>query len=509
MELFLTFIIIFIPIFISFICCRTREKDNIYFWFLFTFAFAHVFHLIIISLLLSKNFYKNTVIWKTEDYQFIHLLPINPIKNINIDSNGEIVLEDFVDLKYTLKKTKMFYKKCLNNFFIKEDKCPITDIILTKFQSNDYSNYTVIKIKNDLYIYYSDNIINETLYFHNDSNINDSTNNVFNISKYNEEENLKEKEVKKVIEDLKYYADYSDYICLNLLFASLALMIMNLIYYKNIFQIINIIIQIILFIFYLLRYIKFIHLKDTFNKYKDFISIQYENNDSNEYFPNKYFNIDSFALALQINILLVVILYSKIFEGCLIKQEYLPHESNLEEIKDYNLKYSMIFIFILLFTGMIYLIKLILNSNKINYRLDNIKNNWGKNPIKSIILDENNSPEINWKNNALIYERLSEFNYKNIFYEYKFKDSKICGKDSYDNDLYFPKDVECPINDIIITEKENFDTKGEYSKLILKNNYFLYYTNKKIDGKIIINLIKNKHNGPELSFHESEKKENQ
>ena len=147
MELFLTFIIIFIPIFISFICCRTREKDNIYFWFLFTFAFAHVFHLIIISLLLSKNFYKNTVIWKTDDYQFIHLLPINPIKNINIDINGETILEDFVDLKYTLKQTNIFNKKCLNNFFIKEDKCPITDIILTKFQSNDYSNYTVIKIK--------------------------------------------------------------------------------------------------------------------------------------------------------------------------------------------------------------------------------------------------------------------------------------------------------------------------------------------------------------------------
>ena len=29
---------------------------------------------------------------------------------------------------------------------------------------------------------------------------------------------------------------------------------------------------------------------------------------------------------------------------------------------------------------------------------------------------------------------------------------KICGKDSQDNDLYFPKDVECPINDIFISK---------------------------------------------------------
>ena len=56
----------------------------------------------------------------------------------------------------------------------------------------------------------------------------------------------------------------------------------------------------------------------------------YEYNSSKEYFPNKYFNIDSFALALQINILLLVILYSKIFENCLIKYKYY-----LYNLKDY------------------------------------------------------------------------------------------------------------------------------------------------------------------------------
>ena len=342
------------------------------------------------------------------------------------------------------------------------------------------------------------------VYFKNDSNINDLPNNVFNLSKYNEEEKIKEKEVKKVIRDLKFYADYSDYICLSLFFISLALMIMNFIYYTNLYQIINIIIQIIILILYLLRYIKFMNLKHAFNNNKDFISIQYINNDSNEYFPNKYFNIDSFAIALQINILLVIILYSEIFEKCLIKHEYLNKNSN----KEVKILYSMIFILALVYTTVIFLIKLIFNLKKINYRLNNLVNNWEKSPIKSIFLDGDNSAKIDWKRNSLIYERLSDisYNYKSIFYEYKYKESKICGKDSYDNDLYFPKDVECPINGIRITKDENFDTKGEYTKLNLKDNYFLYYTNKKIDGKIIINIINNRHNKPELNFHESEEK---
>lgn len=287
MELLLTFITIFIPIFISFMFFRV--KDYIFGWFIFIFIFVHVFHLIVISLLLSKNFYKNTIIWEIDDYQYIHTLPINPIKIINITGDDNLILEEFVDLKYTLKKTNIFYKECLNNFFIKEDNCPITDVILNKFENNDYLNYKEIKIKNDLYLYYTDkNIINGTLYFKNDSNINDLPNNVFNLSKYNEEEKIKEKEVKKVIRDLKFYADYSDYICLSLFFISLALMIMNFIYYTNLYQIINIIIQIIILILYLLRYIKFMNLKHAFNNNKDFISIQYINNDTNEYFPNKY-----------------------------------------------------------------------------------------------------------------------------------------------------------------------------------------------------------------------------
>lgn len=64
-------------------------------------------------------------------------------------------------------------------------------------------------------------------------------------------------------------------------------------------------------------YNKFLELKNVFIKYKDFIINQYEYNSTNEFFPNKYFNTDSFSLALQINILLIIIIYSPFFEKCL------------------------------------------------------------------------------------------------------------------------------------------------------------------------------------------------
>ena len=117
MELFLTFIVIFIPIFLVFMCFRTKDGECVYGWFIFIFIFLHVFHLIIISLLLSKNYYKKSILWINNDYQYIHLLPINPIIGINTTDN-KINSEDFINLKYTLEKTNVFYKECLKNFYI-------------------------------------------------------------------------------------------------------------------------------------------------------------------------------------------------------------------------------------------------------------------------------------------------------------------------------------------------------------------------------------------------------
>ena len=189
MEFLVTFVILFVPIFFSFMLFRTKEGDCVYCYFIFIFIFLHVFHIIVLSILLSENFYKETIIWKNGDYQYIHSLKINPIKNININGVDNIILEDFIDLKYTLKKTNIFNKECLNNFFLKEDNCPITDIVSFTEQRSDYENYTEIKINNNLYLYYTKNFINGNLYTKNDlNNITNLPNKMFNFNEFNKEE---------------------------------------------------------------------------------------------------------------------------------------------------------------------------------------------------------------------------------------------------------------------------------------------------------------------------------
>ena len=527
LQLFLIFIVLFVLIFLPFLICRIFKRHEIPLLFLLMFIFLHLFDLIIIGILLSNYFYKAIIFWKDSDYQFIHSLPIKPIKNIYMHYDTEIEIETFNNLSYTTAKTILYTNECLKNFYIKDnDTCPITDIIKQNFPGDFGSNYIEIIINNNLnvsYLYYTNNNINGTLYFNNDSNtntntntniiinINDSFNNIFNFSEYNEQEKLKEYDIKKVIKDFKNYTNYSDIICLSFLFVSLFLTFINIVFTYTIY-IINIMIQIILFIFYLIRYIKFLELKNVFIKYKDFILNQYEYNSTNEYFPNKYFNIESFSLALQINILLIIIIYSPLFEKCLFGKKFVL-EKDKNKYDFFPIVLVMIYICIFLFTTIIYLIKLMNNYHKINYRLNYLNNIWKLNPIYNITFDsnieednENNENKINWKERKIIFKRLNGYDYKSIFYESKNKNNKICGKDTFGNDLYFDKYAECPINDIVITSDINFDKKGIYEQLRLSYELFLYYTNKKIDGKIINNLIASYLNDSELDFKKSEKK---
>jgi len=125
--------------------------------------------------------------------------------------------------------------------------------------------------------------------------------------------------------------------------------------------------------------------------------------------------------------------------------------------------------------------------------------NWNVKPIKSIELSPTEDYEFakiktkkkeykfyKWRDNYFKIEKLKKFNYVNI---YKNDNGKICGKDNYGNDLYFPNDIECPINDIIIdNSNKNYI---DYKEIKLTSNTSLYYTNKKISNKIIIDLKAN------------------
>ena len=51
-------------------------------------------------------------------------------------------------------------------------------------------------------------------------------------------------------------------------------------------------------------------------------------------------------------------------------------------------------------------------------------------------------PFYNWRGKYFKIEKINNLNYLNI---YTNENGKICGKDNYGNDLYFPNDVECPI----------------------------------------------------------------
>ena len=135
--------------------------------------------------------------------------------------------------------------------------------------------------------------------------------------------------------------------------------------------------------------------------------------------------------------------------------------------------------------------------------------NWNTSPIKSIELSSvkdyelasiksNNSKTYrfyNWKENFFKIERLN-VDYLNINNN---KNGKICGKDSYGNYLYFPKNIDCPINDILLTNS-SINNFTYYTKLSLGDNYFLYYTNKNIEGEIVIDLKASSLRGVQLNL---------
>jgi len=81
---------------------------------------------------------------------------------------------------------------------------------------------------------------------------------------------------------------------------------------------------------------------------------------------------------------------------------------------------------------------------------------------------------------------------------YKNKNGKKCGKDSYGNYLYFPENIDCPINDILITN--SIINLTNYTKLYLGDNYFLCYTNKNNEGEILIDLKASSSRGVQLNL---------
>ena len=85
----------------------------------------------------------------------------------------------------------------------------------------------------------------------------------------------------------------------------------------------------------------------------------------------------------------------------------------------------------------------------------------------------------------LSYSKIKNLNSENKNCE---KGFKICGKDSKEF-LCFPEELDCPINDIIISNTEKKDLKSQnYKEQKIENNFYLYTTNKKVENPLVVDF---------------------
>ena len=146
--------------------------------------------------------------------------------------------------------------------------------------------------------------------------------------------------------------------------------------------------------------------------------------------------------------------------------------------------------------------------------------NWKNSPIKEIkLLDNHENSNINeydnqnilaffnsnsikkdlnvFQNKYFKIEIYSPYQYSNfVGFSHKTEENRECGKDSQGNPLYFPKDKQCPLNLILISNNDTvcdiLSINCTYQKL--NNDSYLVTSNEYIQGKIITQLRINHNN---------------
>ena len=502
LDLLITTVGIFL-IYILLFFCITIMKKLVFFLMLPNFV-------IILVLIYADINYKKFYLWQyPEEYSAIQrtkFLPIKSIKGI-LDPSGNVKDLDFekTDGIFSIEKNDEYSKECLHNYYIKQtNECPITDIILEKGQVT-HNNYIEQKISNNMYLYYKKESNLDGKLYHNiliesaASGSSCNENNEFNlvsgcskidfVSNINAENilSIKETEEQKKSDpfnSLKKYANYSDKICILLIIISFV----NTFYEPpsnkrfNAYKIISWICHFLVLILLIIRYHKYRRIKQFFNKNKETYI---------RYLPRMAFNLDTVTISISISIFIYFIFYLIIPDKChYVKggSTYYTENDNTEQVclKDWMSKFSA-FLLPIFIASCFMIIYDVMNDIKIieNYKI--INSNWMQNSVQSLSTTGSIN-SINWKSSHISYSS-NNYNYFNI--SKSNADSKICGKDSQGNDLYFPKDVECPINDIFISKTDS-DEYADYTKIELSDgNEFLYYTNKKTTGKIVISLLKN------------------
>ena len=381
--------------------------------------------------------------------------------------------------EFSLNKTRKYSIKCFENFYINEnDIGPIIDIQLGNKDDNIYNNF--IKINENKYIYYSKESVIGKLYKFFDYKNNAQNYIHFDIIIRNEYNKLY-----NPIYDFKFYIKFSDIFCFLLVNLSLFYTCLEYEDYSecDFIKIYNKLIQFIIILIQFIRFTKFIEVKTYLFDNKDIYDV-----DNEDYFPNKVFNIDSFPLALYIILLILFFLHLR-FPNKKYCIKNLNNNSETYNCDYVNEKITILFVILipLYITFFTLAIFDILNDEKIIENYDKLFYNWNMNPIQSINkIDQINNKGKNifsWKNELFEIKRLNKIDYINSYLN---KEGKICGKDSYGNNLYFSYYMGCPINKIYVSNK-NENLPG-YQKINLNDGNYLYYTNEAIEEKIIIDI---------------------
>jgi len=519
---------------------------SLFFYFIFpTFQYMKVyfysFQLLLWILLMSLNQYKNHYLWGEPDFNPFQELPYPPINHIDIiKDNGQVsdIKVTYSNKAYSLIKTEEYSKKCIDNYFIPQSEtCPITEIIIeySNSDSDIYSDYEKLEISNG-YIYYKTD--SQQGKFYDSVRIDIATSNRYIMfgNKYKSIKfshsfdykdirilkRLEENKILKPFKNFKNYKNTTDLVCF-------LITVFSCVYFFfgstrndkwNYFKIIDNVLQFILFILYLVRFILFGNVKNFFKDNKDLYNDKFLNFDRTKYFVNyfpKKMSINSFPLALSIVMIFFFLLSLFIKEK---KCSAFDDEYKYDDYPFFNNEKNYRIIMISLPFLLVYLICFILdiiNDEKIKKIYKNTIDNWDTSPITSIEANPNGNYELghillkkkefyfySWKYNNFTIKKNSDYNYMNM-YSNDENNKKKCGTDNSGNSLYFPQDIECPINDIFIAKDDSTDYP-EYTKLNLGLNNYLYYTNKEIDKNIIIDI---KVGFPEVPLELSTKKTNE
>ena len=437
----------------------------------------------------------------SEEYYSIQKTIFLPIKNIKgiFDTNNDLTNLDFRTTEgiFSIVKNDEYSKECLQNYYIKQSsECPITDIILEK-EKVSHKGYFEQKISDNIYLYYTkESKLDGKLYedisiYPVGSDITKCSVNEFlidnkcsiilfesNFNFNNVSLIIESEEKKKSFTNFINYSYYCDKIC--------ALLIILSFFYNcctpkdnkgiNLFRIITLINYFCTFILLLIRYYKYYKIKQYLNDSK---------NIDKEYLPKFAFNLDTIVFSFSIIFFIYLILYLIIPVKCHCCDEYFCDEIGCwtkEMIFGLILPINIIYHTIIAY-------EIINDYYYIRENYEYINTNWKQNSITSISISNSSkyNSDIYSLNNFKIEYKKNNYTYYDILNNND--NSKICGKDSQGNDLYFPKDVECPVNDIFIS-KFDLNEYDDYTKIKLKDeDGYLYYTNKKTSGKIVIAII--------------------